>query len=119
MREDRAPPRAIAIAIAIALRGLAAFGVGCHAFYVVSGRVVDCSDQAPVDGADLHLELARLQEKGRATSDPSGSFHVVLNAPPGEEASELVVEKPGYAPLHATVKNPEVPQQLCLQRLRP
>ena len=98
---------------------MAMSSTACHAFYAVSGRVVTCDTQAPIAGAEVQVNVPEIERKGKTTTDQQGEFRVAVNHPPADLASELSVSKPGYAASQHSVKDPEVPQQLCLKPAEP
>jgi hypothetical protein len=90
----------------------------CDAFYIVTGRIEACDTHAPIPDAEVRLNVPALQRKGETTSRENGEFRVGVNYPPGNEPSELLIKKAGYAESRVDVRDPKVRQSICLQPLK-
>lgn len=95
--------------------------LGCDRFYSVAGKVKDCTDQQPIAGASVHIELrtsdGQLKEDDAVTGK-DGSFGAVLNEPESDLPSKLTVQASGHVAIEQAVYDPHQTQDICLEPVK-
>jgi len=100
--------------VAAALGIISSLTTGCHAFYMVSGRVDSCASRKPIADAQVTLRIYQPKRSGEAQTNADGTFLVAVNWIPDDQPSDFSAKKEGFKDYDVHVTNPKAPQNICL-----